>query len=78
MRYDANVIKQYEKSLINDPQTAHQQINEYYFPAFPILTHTHRNTLKSSSAVYGSKDKSHNFKLTNEYKQKNMMVTYVF
>jgi hypothetical protein len=38
MQYDANVIKQYEKSLINDPQTAHQQINEYYFPAFPIHT----------------------------------------
>jgi len=44
MRYNANVIKQYEKSLINDPQTAHQQINEYYFPAFTIHTHTHTHS----------------------------------
>lgn len=60
-QYDANVFKQYDKSLINDPQTAHQQINVYCFPAFPI------HTLKSFSAVHGSKDKSHNIKRTKEY-----------
>jgi hypothetical protein len=71
MWYNANIIKQFEKSLINNPKPAQQQINEYYFPAFPIHTNT------SFSAVHGSKHNSHNFKSTKEYGYQNIMVTYV-